>query len=123
MKEILLVDDSVTILMSVGDILKKLGLKVTTANSAQQAIQKLNAGAKPAAILTDYNMPGMNGVELIKEIRKMPTFRFTPILMLTTESQTATRDEGRKAGATAWLVKPVSASDLSQVIKKVIPGL
>jgi len=123
MKDVLLVDDSVTILMSIGDILKKIGLNAVTASNGQDALKKLNGGTKPAAIITDYNMPGMNGIELITAIRKLPGFRFTPILMLTTESQAKTREEGRKAGATAWLVKPVGAADLGQVMKKVIPGL
>lgn len=123
MKEVLLVDDSQTILMSMGDILKKIGLSVKTATNGKEALRILQSGMNPAAIITDYNMPQMNGIELIKEARKMPNLRFTPMLMLTTESQSETREAGKKAGATAWLVKPVGVQDLTQVIKKVIPGV
>lgn len=123
MKDVLLVDDSTIILMSVGDILKKMGLTVKTAKDGQSALNELNNGYKPVVIITDYNMPNMNGVELITEIRKLPSFKFTPIMMLTTESQSGTREQGKRAGATAWLVKPISAPDLHDVMKRVIPTL
>ena len=83
---------------------------------------KLKAGLKPDLIITDINMPNMGGLELIKNVRALPGFRFTPILTLTTESQAAKRDEGKKLGATGWLVKPVAGPDLVKVIKQVLPG-
>ena len=122
MKTILLVDDSTTILMSMGDILAKAGFQVEQANNAEAALSKLNGGLKPALMITDLNMPGMNGIDLIKAVRKLPAMRFTPILMLTTESQQQMRDAGKAAGATGWLVKPVSADQLMGVIKQVLPG-
>ncbi|MET0067791.1 MAG: response regulator [Candidatus Thiodiazotropha sp.] len=64
----------------------------------------------------------MNGLDLIKEARKLPGMRFTPILMLTTESQRSMREEGKKAGATGWLVKPVKPDQLLGVVKQVVPG-
>jgi two-component system chemotaxis response regulator CheY len=67
-------------------------------------------------------MPNMDGLELIRNVKLLPGFRFTPILTLTTESQTAKRDEAKKLGATGWLVKPVSGPDLVKVIKQVLPG-
>ncbi|SDE97618.1 response regulator [Rhodospira trueperi] len=121
MKSVLLVDDSDTIRASVSDILTRNGLKAETAKDGKDALGKLN-GFKADLIITDLNMPVMDGLALIKEIRKLPAYRFTPVLMLTTESQQAKRDEARAAGATGWLVKPVKPDDLMAVVRKVVPG-
>lgn len=121
-KIIFLVDDSVTMLMSVKATLEMNGFKVETAGDGVQALNKLKGGVKPDLIITDINMPNMGGMELIKNVRVLPGFRFTPILTLTTESNAAKRDEGKKLGATGWLVKPVSGPDLVKVIKQVLPG-
>ena len=122
MKTIMIVDDSATILMSMDGILRKAGFKVEKAASSEESLKKLKGGIKPDLIITDLNMPGMNGIEMILEIRKMPAFRFKPILMLTTESQEAKRNEAKKAGATGWLVKPVKPNALLAVVKQVLPG-
>jgi two-component system chemotaxis response regulator CheY len=98
------------------------GFEVETAGNGQQALDKLNAGVKPNLIVTDINMPVMGGLELIAKIRAMPGLKFIPVLTLTTESDTAKRDQGKRAGATGWIVKPVSGDDLMNVIKKVLPG-
>jgi two-component system chemotaxis response regulator CheY len=98
------------------------GFEVETANNGQAALEKLKAGCKPNLIVTDINMPVMGGLELIGKVRAIPGFKFIPILTLTTESDTAKRDEGKRAGATGWIVKPVSGDDLIRVIKKVLPG-
>jgi len=121
-KTILIVDDSATMLMSVKSTLEMGGFKVETASDGVQALTKLKGGVKPDLIITDVNMPNMGGMELIKNVRALPGFRFTPILTLTTESQAAKRDEGKKLGATGWLVKPVAGPDLIKVIKQVVPG-
>jgi len=121
-KNILIVDDSATMLMSVKSTLEMNGFKVETASDGVQALSKLKAGVKPDLIITDINMPNMGGLDLIKNVRTLPGFRFTPILTLTTESQTAKRDEAKKLGATGWLVKPVAGPDLVKVIKQVLPG-
>ncbi len=120
MKTILIVDDSATIIMSVKSSLELAGFKVQTANDGQMALDKLKAGLKPDLMITDINMPRMDGIELIGQARKL--LRFTPILALTTESQQAKRDEAKRLGATGWLVKPVSGADLVKVIKQVLPG-
>ena len=122
MKPIFLVDDSPTILMSMSDILTKAGYAVEKAASGQDALKRAQGGLAPALMITDYHMPGMTGVELIREVRKLPAFRFAPILVLTTESQQDKRTEAKAAGATGWLVKPVPADQLLQVIKQVAPG-
>ncbi len=121
-KTILVVDDSVTMVMSLKATLTMSGFQVETANHGQAALDKLNAGIKPNLILTDINMPVMGGFELIGKVRALPAFRFIPILTLTTESEAGKRDEGKRQGATGWLVKPVSGNDLIAVIKKVLPG-
>jgi two-component system chemotaxis response regulator CheY len=121
-KTILIVDDSATLLMSLKSALSLGGFQVETATNGQVALDKLKAGLKPNLILTDINMPVMGGLEMIGKVRAMPSCRFFPILTLTTESETAKRDEGRRLGATGWLVKPVSGADLLKVIKQVLPG-
>ena len=121
-KTIFLVDDSVTMLMSVKATLEMSGFKVETASDGVQALAKLKAGSKPDMMITDINMPNMGGLELIKNVRALPGFRFMPILTLTTESQSEKRDEGKRLGATGWLVKPVAGADLVRVIKQVLPG-
>jgi len=119
---ILVVDDSVTMVLSLKTTLAMSGFEVETAGNGQEALRKLQSGLKPNLIITDINMPVMGGMDLIKNARAMPGLRFVPILTLTTESEASKRDEGKRAGATGWLVKPVSGNDLIAVIKKVLPG-
>jgi two-component system chemotaxis response regulator CheY len=121
-KTILVVDDSLTMTMSVKSNLQMGGFLVQTAPDGVQALAKLKAGLKPDLIITDINMPNMGGLELIKQIKAMPGFRFIPILTLTTESDSTKRDEGKRMGATGWLVKPISGQDLLKVVKQVLPG-
>jgi two-component system chemotaxis response regulator CheY len=119
---ILVVDDSVTMVLSLKTALAMNGFQVETANHGQAALDKLQSGLKPNLILTDINMPVIGGMELIGKVRALPGFRFIPILTLTTESEGSKRDEGKRLGATGWLVKPVAGDDLVRVIKKVLPG-
>ncbi|MGB0129076.1 MAG: response regulator [Rhodocyclaceae bacterium] len=121
-KTILIVDDSATMLMSLKATLEMNSFNVETAEDGVKALGKLKGGVKPDLIITDINMPNMNGIELIQGARALPGMRFTPILALTTESQQAKREEAKKLGATGWLVKPLSGSDLLKVIKQVLPG-
>lgn len=119
-KTIFVVDDSQTMLLSVKQTLEIAGFNVETAKDGAEAFGRIKAGFKPDLIITDINMPNMNGIELIKNARSV--LRFTPILALTTESQGAKRDEAKKNGATGWLVKPVPGPDLLKVVKQVVPG-
>ncbi len=121
-KTILIVDDSVTMVMSVKLALEGAGFTVHTAADGLQALGQLKGGIKPDLIITDINMPNMGGMELIKQVRGLPGFRFIPILTLTTESQAEKRDEAKKLGATGWLVKPVGGAELLKIIKQVLPG-
>ncbi len=119
-KTIFIVDDSAVMLMSVKQTLEMAGYKVETAKDGLEAFNRLKSGLKPDLIITDINMPNMNGIEFIRNARTI--LRFTPILTLTTESQTEKRDEAKKLGATGWLVKPVAGPDLVKIIKQVLPG-
>lgn len=121
-KTILIVDDSSTMRMSLTNSLEISGFKVLVASDGQLALDQLKAGAKPDLIITDINMPNMGGIEFIGKARAVSGFRFTPILVLTTESQQEKRDDAKKLGATGWLVKPVSGADLTRIIKQVLPG-
>lgn len=119
---IFIVDDSATILMSMESILNKAGFTVAKAVSGEDAVSKLQGGLKPALIITDIHMPGMNGIDLIRKVRTMSGFQFVPILVVSTESQQAKRDEARAAKATGWLVKPVQPDDLLKVVKQILPN-
>jgi two-component system, chemotaxis family, chemotaxis protein CheY len=121
-KKILIVDDSPTILMSMRGMLERAGHAVSNAASGEEAVCVLKGGLKPDLVITDYHMGAMNGIELVREVRKMSNLRFIPVLMVTTESQQEKRLEAKAAGATGWLVKPVQPDALLQVIKQVVPG-
>ena len=116
----MLVDDSTTILLSISSILSKAGYSVEKAPNAEEALKKFNNGTKFDLLITDLNMPGMNGIELIKEVRKLPACKFMPILFLTTESQQSKKMEAKAAGASGWIVKPAPADELLNTIKLVI---
>ena len=118
MKSVLLVDDSATMLMSLKGSLEISGFRVETAPDSAAALRRLTSGLRPDLIITDINMPHMDGLSLIREARKL--LRFTPILALTTESQRDKRDEAKRHGATGWLVKPVGGSDLLKVVNQVL---
>jgi two-component system chemotaxis response regulator CheY len=107
-------------LMSMEMLLKRAGYTVTKSESAEAAMTALES-ISPKLIITDLNMPGMNGIELIKTLKQQSKFRFTPMLMLTTESQQSRREEAKAAGATGWLVKPVEPEQLFGVVKQLVP--
>ena len=121
-KTIMIVDDSVTMLMSLKNSLEIAGFTVLSAADGALALAQLKSGPKPDLIITDINMPNMGGIELIGKVRALTGFRFLPILALTTESQQAKRDEAKAMGASGWLVKPVASADLVRIIKQVLPG-
>lgn len=102
--------------------LSSAGYQVVEAGNDTEAVGKVNGGTKSDLVVTDLNMPEMDGISLIKEIRKMPALKFTPILMLTTEASDDKKKTGQAAGATGWIVKPFNPEQLMAVIKKVLPG-
>jgi len=119
---VLVVDDSVSMRQMVTFTLKGAGYEVVEAEDGKDAVAKLNGGAKPHLVITDLNMPNMDGISLIKEIRGMAAHKFTPVLMLTTESADGKKKEGQSAGATGWIVKPFNPDQMLATIKKVLPG-
>ncbi len=121
-KTIFVVDDSITMVMSLKSTLTLNGFHVESASNGREALDKLQSGIKPDLIMTDIHMPVMGGIELIRRVRALAGLKFVPILTLTTESELAKKNEGRLAGATGWLVKPVAGNDLVTVIRKVLPG-
>jgi len=119
---VLVVDDSKTMRDMVTFTLTGAGYQVVQAGDGKEAVGKLSNGSKPALVVTDLNMPEMDGLELIKEIRKMPALKFTPILMLTTESSDEKKAAGKAAGATGWIVKPFNPEQFLKILKKVLPA-
>ena len=119
MQSILAVDDSASMRQMVAFTLKGAGYNVIEAADGQEAFDKAR-GAKVDLVLTDQNMPKMDGITLVKNLRGLPSYNGTPILILTTESSDEMKAKGRAAGATGWLVKPFDPGKLLDVIKKVI---
>lgn len=119
-KKILTVDDSKTMREMVSFTLKNAGHEVLEAEDGVHALQVLE-GNKPDLIITDLNMPNMDGFELITAVRKEGASKYVPILILTTESDTNKKERGKAAGATGWIVKPFNPEKLLQVVNKVCP--
>ena len=103
-KLILTVDDSASIRQMVSFTLKGAGYQVIEASDGKDALSKLSGPVK--MVITDLNMPNMDGIELIRQVRALPGYKFVPSVMLTTESQASKKQEGKSAGATGWIVKP-----------------
>lgn len=118
-KSILAVDDSASIRQMVGFTLKSSGYEVVEAVDGMDGFEKAK-GKSFSLVLTDQNMPRMDGLTLIKNLRSLPQYKTVPILMLTTESSDAMKQQGRAVGATGWLVKPFDPQKLVEVVKKVI---
>ncbi|MEC4889532.1 MAG: response regulator [Nitrospira sp.] len=121
-KTALIVDDSPTMRQMVAFTLTNAGFKVIEAEHGIDAVNKVAGGAKMDLVVTDLNMPEMDGITLIKELRKIATFKFTPILMLTTESAEDKKKAGKEAGATGWIVKPFNPELMLKIIAKVMPA-
>lgn len=118
-KSILAVDDSASIRQMVSYTLKSAGYDVIEAVDGEDALAKAKAKTVDL-VLTDQNMPKMDGLTLVRNLRRLPGYRTAPILILTTESGDAMKSQGRTAGATGWLVKPFDPQRLLEVVKKVI---
>jgi len=117
---LLIVDDSASMRQLVSFALKDAGYDVTAAVHGKDALDKLNNGSKFEMVITDLNMPEMDGIELIRQLRQKPGYKFTPVIMLTTESQDQKKQEGKAAGATGWIVKPFTPDQLLGVVKKFV---
>jgi two-component system, chemotaxis family, chemotaxis protein CheY len=118
-KKILVVDDSAAIRQSISFILSQEGYETVEANDGLEALNMLGSIEALDLIITDVNMPNLDGIGFIKKARETEKFKFTPILVLTTESQGSKMNEGKEAGATGWIVKPFNSEKLLGIVKKV----
>jgi two-component system chemotaxis response regulator CheY len=116
---ILVVDDSPTQVFGISSLLHDLGHRVETAVNGREALDRLEAGLKPSLILTDINMPVMDGITFIRKARERMATRFTPILVLT--SETDKEAEGRAAGASGWLNKPLQREAVAAALGRLLP--
>lgn len=118
-KTIMSVDDSASVRQMVSFTLENAGYRIFTATDGKDALEKLKA-APVDMVITDLNMPSMNGIDLTRQLRAMPQYRGIPIILLTTESQADKKAQGKLAGATGWIVKPFQQDQLLAVVKKVL---
>jgi two-component system, chemotaxis family, chemotaxis protein CheY len=119
-KTILIVDDSSSLRTVVKLALTRAGYDVLEAGDGQQGLGQLDKAAKVHLIVSDVNMPVMDGISFVKEVKQHPRHRFTPVVMLTTEGQDAKKEQGRAAGAKAWIVKPFNPPQLLDAVSKLI---
>jgi two-component system chemotaxis response regulator CheY len=118
-KKIMIVDDSASLRQVVGIALTGAGYDIVEACDGKDALSKLN-GDKVHLIISDVNMPNMDGITFVKELKKLPAYKFTPVIMLTTESQEAKKAEGQAAGAKAWVVKPFQPQQMLAAVSKLV---
>lgn len=116
-KKVLIADDSSSMRQMINFTLSEAGYTVVQSVDGEDALSKFTADIN--VVITDLNMPKLNGIELIKKIRSGTFNKFLPIIMVTTESESAKKEDGKKAGATAWIVKPFTPENLIDTIKKV----
>ena len=116
-KKILVVDDSASIRLVVSIALKGAGYGVIEACDGQDALSKLD-GEKINLIISDVNMPKMDGIAFLKALKLLPRYKFTPVIMLTTEASQAKMAEGRAAGAKAWVIKPFQPPQMLEAVAK-----
>ncbi len=116
-KNIMIVDDSASMRQVVGIALKGAGYAVLEGRDGKDALTKLT-GQKVHLIISDVNMPNMDGISFVKAVKQLPAYRFTPIIMLTTESEESKKREGQAAGAKAWVVKPFQPEHLLMAVQK-----
>lgn len=119
MKTILTVDDSASLRQMLGVVLRGEGYEVVEAVDGVDALSKLK-GRELNLVLTDVNMPNMDGLEFTRRVRAIPQYKFVPIVLLTTESAPEKKQQGKAAGATAWIIKPFNPDQLVAVVKKVM---
>ncbi len=121
-KTIMIVDDSASLRSVVNIALSRAGYEVLEASDGQDALKKLSTlGARKVhLIISDVNMPVMGGIEFVTQLKQTPAFKFTPVIMLTTEGQEAAKEKGRAAGAKAWVMKPFNPTQMLAAVSKLI---
>jgi two-component system, chemotaxis family, chemotaxis protein CheY len=120
MPKILAVDDSPSMRQMVGVTLKSAGYEVLEACDGQEALNLAKGQAAVDLVITDVNMPNMDGITLVRELRMLPHYRGVPLLVLTTEASTEKKMQGKAAGATGWVVKPFSPEGLLATIARIV---
>ncbi len=118
-KTILIVDDSSSVRQVIGITLRGAGYEVIEGCDGKDALAKLD-GRKVHLIVSDVNMPNMDGISFVKQVKTLASYRFTPVIMLTTESADDKKREGQAAGARAWVVKPFKPDVLLNAVQKLI---
>jgi two-component system chemotaxis response regulator CheY len=118
-KTIMVVDDSASLRQVVGIALKGAGYDVLEGCDGKDALAKMT-GQKIHLIISDVNMPNMDGISFVKAVKEMPSYKFTPVIMLTTESQEGKKAEGQAAGAKAWVVKPFKPEQMLGAVQKLV---
>jgi two-component system chemotaxis response regulator CheY len=118
-KTIMVVDDSASMRQTISIALRSAGYEVQEAVDGRDALSKLD-GSKIHLVICDVNMPVMDGITFVREIKKRPDYRFVPVLMLTTESRESRKEEGQRAGAKAWVVKPFRPEQILNAVSKLI---
>lgn len=119
-KTILIVDDSTSLRIVVKLALVRAGYEVIEAGDGKEALAALEKAAKVHLIVSDVNMPTMDGITFVTQVKKSPRHKFTPVIMLTTDGQDARKEQGRAAGAKAWIVKPFNPPQLLDAVSKLI---
>jgi two-component system chemotaxis response regulator CheY len=119
-KTILIVDDSSSLRTVVKLALVRAGYEVIEAGDGRDALGKLETAGKVHLIVSDVNMPNMDGITFVTQVKQHPRHKFTPVIMLTTEGQDAKKEQGRAAGAKAWIVKPFNPPQLLDAVSKLI---
>ena len=119
-KTILIVDDSSSLRTVVRLALQRAGYDVLEAGDGVEGLRQLDAAGKVNLIVSDVNMPNMDGISFVKAVKQRPEYRFTPVVMLTTESQDTKKAEGKAAGAKAWVVKPFLPEALVNVVQMLV---
>ncbi len=120
-KTVLVVDDSKSIRSVIATILKVAGYNVLEAENGQEGLDTLKGGESVDIIITDLNMPVMDGINFIWEARKLPDFVFTPICMLTTETEQTKLEKGESVSTEAWITKPIQPAHVLNIVKKIVP--
>lgn len=118
-KTIMIVDDSASLRAVVGIALKGAGYGVLEGSDGKDALNKM-AGQRIHLVISDVNMPNMDGISFVKILKQIPTYKFTPVIMLTTESEESKKQQGQMAGAKAWIVKPFKPDVLLNAVQKLV---
>jgi two-component system chemotaxis response regulator CheY len=120
-RNVLVVDDSSSMRALVSSTLKGMGFETTEAADGQEALNKVKTMRTVDLVITDLNMPVMDGITFVQNLRKLAALKYVPVLLLTTETRTEFKDKAKAAGATGWLTKPFDPKALTAVVQRILP--